>query len=202
MARSGGIVLALCLCSVARAVTIAASDARVTWTGRRVVSGGGAVTFDWEGTQARLAVTGATYVTATIADTAHGGARFAVYYNSTGASGSGSPNLRVGTLLTAPQVTSYVLAAGEWLAAAPSTLTLRLLTEPHYVADGPGAKGNLTVVAFSTDGAFAAAPPPAPSARRLIFLGDSLTAGYGSGFDAPAADPASCGGGTAQNDGE
>ena len=32
-----------------------------------------------------------------------------------------------------------------------------------------------------------------------MFLGDSLTAGYGSGFDDPATSPA-CGGGTPQND--
>ena len=145
-----------------------------------------------------------TYVTAQIADTAKGGARFAVYYNSTGggagSEASGAPNLRIGTLVTSAAVRDYVLAAGDWLAAAPATLTLRLLTEPRYVGDSPTA-GNLTLLSFSTDGAFGAAPPASASPRRLLFLGDSLTAGYGAGFDAPVANPSSCGGGTAQNDG-
>ena len=59
------------------------------------------------------------YVTAQILDTATGGAKFAVYYNSTGGSGAGAPNLRIATLLTHGAVRDYVLAGGAWLAAAP-----------------------------------------------------------------------------------
>ena len=46
--------------AAAAAVSIPASDARVTWTGRYLMGPGGGVTFDWEGTQAKFAVTGAT----------------------------------------------------------------------------------------------------------------------------------------------
>ena len=54
--------LATLVCGVAAAtaVVIPASDARVTWTGRYLVGPGGGVTFDWEATQAKLSVTGAT----------------------------------------------------------------------------------------------------------------------------------------------
>lgn len=186
-------------CSAAITVMSAADD-RVTWVGRRLASPSGDVTIDWEGVEARLVVTGATYVTAQISDSATGGARFAVYYNSTGGSGAGAPNLRIGTLVTHATVRDYVLAGGEWLAAAPSLLTLRLLTEPQFVRDGPTLASNLSIISFTTDGTFGAAPEPSTMRRRLIFLGDSLTAGYGSGFDAPPSAPTSCGGGVAQND--
>ena len=148
------------------AATIPASTA--SWIGRRLVNAGdGSVTIDWEGAEASIRVSGATYVTATIRDTSKGHSRFAVTVNATGI-----PNLRLSTLITSSQVQDYVLASGSWI-TSPTYIRLTLLTEFAYIGDS--ATGNLTIVSFDSDGSFDAAP--VLPQRRIEYLGDSLTAG-------------------------
>ena len=54
-----------------------------------------------------------------------------------------------------------------------TTFTLTRLTESRL--SGCSAQRNLSVVSFSSDGVFVAAPKP--SGRRLEFIGDSISAG-------------------------
>ncbi len=70
-----------------------------------------------------------------------------------------------------------------------------LLTEFQFIGDKSDAQA-LLVDGFLTDGT--PQPAPAPRKRRIEFLGDSLTAGYGSGFDQPPG--TTCGGGTLIDD--
>lgn len=183
---------------------------------------------DWEGTEAELGVTGATVVAAVILDSSGGNSRFAGYLStinttSTAAVAVGAadpdpaanavPGLRTGLLTTSGVQTVYVLAAGPILTALPGGVRVRLqlLTEPSFIDDGEA--GPLQLAGFLTDGAVLPPRPLAP--RRLEILGDSLTAGYGAGFDDPFAPPAGgpstpppprpaplqpCGGGVPMND--
>ena len=75
---------------------------------------------------------------------------------------------------------TYMAAAGLDNSAS---FTVRLYhdLEPNYhgsQGQGYGADGYVTLLGFWTDGTFAAAPPPAT--RRIEWVGDSLTAGFGS----------------------
>jgi hypothetical protein len=72
-----------------------------------------------------------------------------------------------------------------------------LLTEPSYIGDGNA--GFLSLLGINTDGVVS--NPVIEQPKRIEFLGDSLTAGYGSGFDLPAGvAPANCGAGVLIND--
>jgi hypothetical protein len=62
-----------------------ASDPRIAWAGRTVKPAGGGVQFDWLGVQARLTVTGASYLSATISTTAtRRGTRLKAYVSDSG----------------------------------------------------------------------------------------------------------------------
>ena len=177
---------------------IAANDPLLEWTGRRIPGGGGGGqgwTIDWEGTRVRATVCNATAVSAVITDTTDGGARFGVWVNATD-SHAAVPNLRVATFFTSEgSRLSYALAARSAIRQSPAcvTYTLQLLVEPAFIEDS-GPLCALTVEGLQTDGTLVGTPAPAAS-RSIEILGDSLTAGYGAGFDLPHAQSGTCSGG-------
>jgi len=141
------------------------------------------VTFDWPGVTASFRVEGnASVVKVLINDTTVAGTRFAVYL---GSPGMGQHHLQ--TFLTQRGIISYPLLSGDVLQAQElafpfkATLSLVHTQESRYLAE-TAAGDNVTVVGFATDG-FLARPPPAP--RKLEFIGDSITAGYGAELAAP-----------------
>jgi hypothetical protein len=101
---------------------------------------------------------------------------------------------------TSPRVPEYVLAPrGELTVTHAATITVVLLTEPSFIGDSaPG--GLLSFLGFNTDGTVLP-PVPLPTSRRMEVLGDSLTAGYGAGFDLPPGlATTDCGAGVLVND--
>jgi hypothetical protein len=154
-------------------VTVAASDARyVKWTGRALFDvPPGTVTGDFAGLTATLNVVNFTYVLATILDDCSNGNKLVVRLAGAGF----SPSQQLATLFTTPAVSTYALFA-QGLQRASATLSLSKAVEARFTKCGaaPGAPG-LVFSAFTTDGAFAPAPPPSP--RRLELLGDSITSG-------------------------
>jgi len=183
---------------------------------------------DWEGSEAEVACAGCSVIAAVVLDSSGGNSRFASYLstiNTTGAVSVGAsdpdpsagaiPGLRTGLHTTSALQTVYVLASGPSLTALPGGVRVRLqlLTEPSFIDSGCGFNtdaGPLQIAGFLLDGALL--PPRALSKRRIEFLGDSLTAGYGAGFDDPVTPPVAggqapspaplqpCGGNTAIND--
>ena len=115
-------------------------------------------------------------------DTTVAGTRFAVYLDS-----PGMAQQHLQTFSTQRGIISYPLLRGNVPQAQelvfPSNVTLSLVhtQECQYLAE-TAAGDNVTVVGFSTDG-FLSRPPPAT--RRLEFIGDSITAGYGAEAAAP-----------------
>jgi hypothetical protein len=194
MARRVALLTAAALASSASAATLvqtpAGDPAAVTLSGRVLRTPSSGVQMDWEGTTLRFTVAAATVVALNISDASAGGARLGVTVD-----GAGVPGLRAATLITSPAQAVYTLAGGKTIAGATVTYAVTLLTEPAFVSDS--ATGGLVVEGILTDGKVGPAPP-APS-RRIEFLGDSLTAGYGAGFDLPTP-TTTCGGNVLTND--
>lgn len=170
------------------------SDPLVRWQGRTLPTPSGAVHFDWEGVQAMVSLTGATFLTATINSTyltapppweegssghtgGGGGGRhlqdasypkFTVY--RVFVDGVATRNVTI-----FPGLTTVTLASG-----LPSTIdhnaTLWLLTDPVFNTWPNVSCIGCTqaLVQMSTDGVFTPVPE---RARRLLILGDSITAG-------------------------
>lgn len=194
-------LLACCMAATASSF-IPATDPLLEWTGRRLAtSGGTGWSIDWEGTRVRATVCDATYVGASITDTTSGGARFGVWVNvsSPDPNAANVPNLRVATFFTSEGVNqSYALASRSAIKQACVTYTLQLLTEPAFIQDS-GPSSVLSVEGLVTDGRLVATPEPATK-RSMEILGDSLTAGYGAGFDLPHAQSKTCSGGGLTDD--
>jgi len=170
---------------------VTAADPRVSLTGRHYTVPGGGVLFDWEAVTARVNVSGAMYFKALVRVPAGSRSKFVIDEPWSSARESGG----------AKDTDGFVLGDGLWAdgatAAADGTTTLYVAgldhgttytirvfhdLEPLFhgaVAYGPG---NATLLGFATDGAFAAAPA---LPRRLEWVGDSLTAGFGSRGAAP-----------------
>jgi hypothetical protein len=170
--------------AAAAPTTIPATSPNVRWVGRAVADGP-SMFFDWEGVSATVTVSGgSTYLVATITDecpgsTVGGGSRWLVTMTTADAN-TAAPQHRVSTFFTGPLASTYYLFNNPGAHCdpncdfvGPTTFTLTRLTESRLSGCVPGA--NLSVSAFQTDGTFLA-PPPAP-ARRLEFVGDSITAG-------------------------
>ena len=181
------------------------TDARVRLVGRRVPAASGGVSIDWEGSRATFAVANATFVGVRVSDLTLRGARFAVVFDNRAKPGASdqAPALRVQTLLTTPgRDVLYTLASRAPIVGEAATFALVLLTEPSFIGDASAAQA-LTLEGVATDGTLLPQPQPR-TARRMEFMGDSLTAGYGSGFDAPipadGSAPSACGAGTLIND--
>ena len=146
------------------------------WTGRFAAAGDGSVRFDFPGVTAHFAVKNATFFTAVFSGTC------ATQYGARLESAVDG-----GTLDTHSPGSFYVLAATPTapyritLASAldptvPHTLTLRFANEARWA----GCTANSTVVLLGVETDGTALPPPAPSARLLEFVGDSITAGFGT----------------------
>lgn len=177
--------------AAAAANTVAATSGLVAWEGRTVTINN-TISFDWVGVSARILVTNNfTYATVTIADACAGGNKFVVRLR-----GEGAPPLDVATFYTRAGTFEYTLFATAGHAnfvGASAELTLIKAVEARFTACDAGAGAGLAVAAFTSDGAFI---PPAPKARRLEILGDSITAGdllvcadsaLGAHFSAPNA---------------
>jgi len=159
------LVLASAL-GAALGASVPATAAR--WTGRTLRDeAGGAVTWLWEGVTASVTVAGASTVSAALSSAALRAGAFRVYVDGADATGS--------VVFFGGAAANYTLAAG--LSAAPHTVTLYYVQDPITFSwpQLPAAGASLTALAFSTDGAFLAPPPELP--RRLLFIGDSITAG-------------------------
>lgn len=125
---------------------------------------------------ARFGVSGASAVEVLIDDATHTGTRFLVSLDD----GPDGQFQRQPTQLlqTRHSVHSYLLVGGAVLAAAGNvTVSLLHTQEPHFIESGPSS--NITVLGFATDGLFSTGGPPRLP-RRLEFIGDSITAGYGA----------------------
>jgi hypothetical protein len=179
-----------------------ASDARVRWSGRTVASAGAGVAFDWEGVSATLSVQAPwSFLTVNISDACAGspalggGSRWLVSASPASPLAL-APLRRVSTFWSGPRVSEYYLLSNPGFGCDPdcsyaglTTVTLTRLTESRLSLCSAAA--GLTVSSFATDGAFA--PPPPPAARRLEFVGDSITAGdLNDGAGDGRASPAQC----------
>ena len=190
-----------------------ANHENIRWVGRRIFNADGGITIDWENTFGTFTIVNATIVSAIISDNSTGGARFAVYMNNVNVSATikdpnqnaaDVPNLRIATLVTAnAQKLQYPLASRSGIAgSSPTMYSLKLLTEPQFIGDNT-YNNVLTIDGISTDGVLLPLNSATIPTRRIEILGDSLTAGYGSGFDDPVGSdgqPLPCGGGTLIDD--
>ena len=182
-------LLLLALLSLARALTVVpASDPRVRWVGRTNASArDGSVAFDYEGVSATITITSPwTFLSVTISDqcagsaSLGGGSRWLVTATPADARAL-TPGRRVSTFWSGPRVSEYYLYANAGGGCDPScsfngatAVTLTRLTESRISLCGPGA--GLSVASFATDGGVVATAAPSP-ARRLEFIGDSISAG-------------------------
>ena len=199
-------LIATILCAAAAllpltANTVPAGGAAVTWMGRQEADGG-AVYLDWEGVSASVTLTNFTYLTVDIADecagnpSVGGGSRWAVDIATSNA-GVAPPRHRIATFFTLPSIRTYALFNNAGGACDPrcsfagnSTFTLTRLTESRVSGCSPAL--NLSVLAFSSDGAFLA--PRARASRAIEFVGDSISAGdLNDGAAADGSAPALCG---------
>jgi hypothetical protein len=143
---------------------ISASSPLVLWGGRPSVQGDGSVAFDWEGTSASFVVTGegatVTMWCNVTLDAGHS-ARVAVYVNDQDAA----------NLMLHSATPSYLLAAA--LPFASNNVTVLYAFEPGSSGADRAALRTPSIFGFSagSGGAFA---PPAPAARRIDILGDSV----------------------------
>lgn len=160
-----------------------ATDNAIHWSGRVLRDDYGRVTFDWPGVTASFRIEGnASIVEVLVNDTTVEGTRFAVYLDS-----PGQEQQHLQTFLTKRGIMYYPLLSGNKFQtrglALPSDVTLSLVhtQESRYLAE-TAAGDNVTVVGFTTNGLLAS---PLPATRRLEFIGDSITAGYGADAAAP-----------------
>lgn len=145
------------------AETISASDERVSWIGRTEVVDG-AVSFDWSATTLRLRFNGSS-LTMKCSDTHRD------YFNLWIDKAQGA------------DLTSVVKVDCD------STIVLfkakkKGVHEVILQKRTEGEQGTATIVSFTTDGSFLAAPEK--KSRTIEFIGDSYTCGYGT--EAPSRD--------------
>lgn len=184
------------------ATTVSADSSAVRWMGRREADGSGAVFLDWEGVSASVTLANFTYLTVDIADACMGtsyvggGTRWAVDI-TTSNPGVAPPRHRIATFFSLPYIKTYALFNNAGGACDPhcsfagnSTFTLTRLTESRV--SGCSQQGNLSVLAFSSNGAFLA--PRAARSRAIEWIGDSISAGdLNDGAAADGSAPALCG---------
>jgi lysophospholipase L1-like esterase len=163
----------------------------------------GSVSFDWEGIQATFLVSGATTVSATLRSTfltspppteeeekhtAPSAPRslqsssypkytvYRVYVDGVRQNGDAEPG---GLLLYPTPSETFTLVTGLD-PTTPHTVSLYYSTDPVYDTwPNVSCVGCVqSVLGFGTDGSFGPSPPP-PLPRKLLFIGDSITAGNG-----------------------
>ena len=155
--------------SSAASISISASSPLVAWSGRTVLNADGSVTADWAAVSATISISNNfTYALVHLEDRCAGGNKVGVAL-----SGEGVSSFPVASFYTTPRVTVYPLfaAAGRLsFYGAQATLRLSKSVEARFTQCGNAA--NLSFLAFESDGIFL---PPTPPARRLEFIGDSIT---------------------------
>lgn len=151
-----------------------------TWTGRTLPAPGN-VSFSWEGVQASFVLAGgATWVSLLASSRSPAGVRPCSYSFHTIVDGTLWKNWTLTQTLTPVSL----LLAGNLSSAQPHTIVVWYLSDPIC----PHQSWELlpwshSFHSFSTDGTFGV--PPAKPARRLQFIGDSITAG-------DSIDPVTC----------
>lgn len=155
-------------------VNITATDPSVVWIGRVLRDEtAGFVTADWEGVEARLQVAnGTTRLRALISEGNPGGQRYNVWINSTA---TGYKAIRVTSFWVPPSTGWWEVISGYSL-QYDCEVRIQRSVEPIFANIYAGA--NTQFLAFSSDMGFA--PAPARKARRIEFLGDSITACLGN----------------------
>ena len=132
-----------------------ADSPEIRFTGRAAKGPGGALSFDWSGSQFTFRFEG-TRCAMRAADTGRN------YYNVF------VDGRHTGVAATSGADTTVVLAEG--LERGPHTILVQKRTE--------GEQGRTTLRGVETDGALL--PLPAPRTRHIEFIGDSHTCGYGT----------------------
>jgi len=135
----------------------------------------GSRTFDWEASSFYINVAGATEVRA-IVSSANSGA---------------TTRLQTSVLQTAPAYPNWMEASTTWVTPTGSsniTVAAELATNANYTVrvfntlepayEGGSQGGGVTFSGFMMNGE--ALPATPPISRRIQFVGDSITAGYGS----------------------
>lgn len=180
------VVVTVGLLSAVHGAKISASDPLVNWTGRHVDNPDGTVSFDWLSVTARVHVTGASYLAATIVTTANDrGTRLKAYVAN-----QNFPLYPQVQFWVSPNGTPAGNTSMLWLGHGDAAVTIENIVAPQY------GTGVTTFVSFETDGQFAANPPLVPTipgdkytsrhpgsppppplpARRIETIGDSITA--------------------------
>ena len=122
--------------------------------------------FDWLGVSARVAVKGASFVTANITTTSKvRGTRLKVYTSDQGFGLYPEVQLWVSPL----QTEHVIFLRNKPRADEQRVVTLENIVPPQYQT------GITTIVSFTSDGVFVQAPSPRAH-RRIEFVGDSITA--------------------------
>ena len=146
-------------------IFVPASDPAVTYTGRTHVNADGSRSFDWQATSFLLTVTGATFVSINVNST--GAARTRLTCNVS----TGTHGMEVWVDRTTngiPQVIASGLSGTVGVVAYNGV-------EPAY--NGAGASATFNFMGFTTDGTPSSTPA---RAHNIEFIGDSITAGFGS----------------------
>ena len=139
---------------------VPASDSRITYVGRTLVSPEGAVSFEWSATTARISFTGG-YLAVEAGDT--GKDYFNVWIDR-------EPSAEPDRVVVIDRDTTLVLFQARERKPQPHRIVLQKRTE--------GRQGKATFRAFSVAGQFLQAEGLKP--RIIEFVGDSYTCGYGS----------------------
>lgn len=149
------------------AAFLSAASPLVLWGGRSAAAADGSVAFDWEGTTASFTVAGqfatlTMHTNVTLAE--NNSARVSVFINDYDAA----------NLMLHRDTPSYLLAAA--LPEAVNNVTVHYAFEPGSSGAARSALRTPAIFGFSAGngGAFIA---PAPAARRIDIIGDSITAG-------------------------
>ena len=193
MAAKFSSAIFLAILALAASIEIPAASTLVKLVGRYELTGSGGVALDWEGVSASITIgvdsSGhpPTYVIANISDSCAGsnvggGSRWLVTMTSTASAHIAAPSHRITTFFSGPLISLYYLFSNQggrcdpncdFSGSTSTTFTLTRLTESRL--SGCDASHGLVLQSFLTDG-LPLTPPP-PSARRLEFVGDSITAG-------------------------
>ena len=153
------------------------------WEGRTLVdAAAGSATFDWPGVRVSLLVLTTTSVWANIRSPGAVRGLFRVRVDGVNVSSVATDN-STGLYCVASGLDAMVPHAIELV----SVLEPALLHPQPFLPAPPFAA--LSVASFGVETHGRLVGPPAPLTRRLAFVGDSITAGFGAGGTAPADCP-------------
>lgn len=163
---------------------VPADSPLLSWEGR-VLFAASTATFDWPGVRVRFAVSNAPSVAVRLVVAPPLVTLLRVSLNGT----------RTSVLVNASASGDYSLADGLPVDGSVTTVEVQSLLEPAlahpqpYLPAPPYTAAVLEGVTLPGGGAVLA-PVPARRARALVFVGDSITAGFGAGSEANA--PGGC----------